>query len=115
MEIILVTGANGEIGHGLIPKLAEKKHKVVALDVADLDESLKPYTAEFIKGSVLEKNILESLFTKYQFSEVFHLAALLSTSAEKTPENAQAVNAGGTATLLDVVNKFARKEKREIK
>jgi threonine 3-dehydrogenase len=115
METILVTGANGEIGHGLIPELAKEKQKVIALDVSDLDEMLKPFVSEFVKASVLQKSILEDMFKKYHFSTVYHMAALLSTAAEKDPEKAQVVNSGGTATLLDVTNKSARAEKKEIK
>jgi len=37
-EVILVTGANGEVGHGLIPALAKlKKYDLVALDIRELD------------------------------------------------------------------------------
>ncbi len=38
-EVILITGANGEIGHGLIDFLTDKKDAfVIALDVQPLDE-----------------------------------------------------------------------------
>ena len=35
-EVILITGANGEIGHGLIRYLAEKKKTIIALDLNPL-------------------------------------------------------------------------------
>ena len=40
-EMVLITGANGEIGHGLITHLGEKAEiGIVAIDVQPLDESL---------------------------------------------------------------------------
>ena len=42
-EVALVTGANGEVGHGLISHLGRAgKARVVAIDLQPLDESLKP-------------------------------------------------------------------------
>ena len=41
-EVVLITGANGEIGHGLITHLAGLENiQIVALDVQPLDEALK--------------------------------------------------------------------------
>ena len=43
-EVVLITGANGEIGHGLISHMANNKNiNVIALDVQPLDEELKPH------------------------------------------------------------------------
>ncbi len=42
-EVVLITGANGEIGHGLITHLGKTgQSKVIAIDVQPLDESLLP-------------------------------------------------------------------------
>ena len=49
-KVILITGANGEIGHGLIKKIGnEKRAKIVALDLKPLDESLIPFCDRFIQ------------------------------------------------------------------
>ena len=40
-DVVLITGANGEIGHGLINHLFTENIKIVALDVAPLDKCLK--------------------------------------------------------------------------
>lgn len=115
-NIYLVTGANGEVGHVLIPELAKIKNaEILALDVNDPDPSLTPFVKKFIKASVLQKSVLIDMFNKNKITEIFHLAGILSTGAEKTPEKAQVVNSGGTATLLEVSNSFAQKEKRAIK
>ena len=40
------------------------------------------------------------LLAMYEMTEIYHLAALLSTRAEFTPETAHEVNVGGTINLL---------------
>jgi len=116
MENILITGANGEVGHGLIPKLSKLGWgKAIALDQNVLDEALKPFIAEFIQGSILQESHIASVLTKHKVSTIFHLAAILSTGAEKHPQIAQEINAQGTALALEAANAVAQKEKRIIK
>ena len=53
-EVVLITGANGEIGHGLIAHLGQRGDtRVLALDVAPIDEALRPYCERFIQGDIL--------------------------------------------------------------
>jgi threonine 3-dehydrogenase len=41
-KVVLITGANGEMGHGLIQYMAEHTDcNIVALDVVPLDKSLR--------------------------------------------------------------------------
>jgi threonine 3-dehydrogenase len=114
-ETILVTGANGEVGHGLIPELAKKGHSIIALDANDLDQTLMPSVKEFIKASVTQKDVVRLLIKENKVTTIFHLAAILSTSAEKDPVKAQEVNAGGSASVLEAANSVATEEDRVIK
>ncbi len=43
--VIFITGAGGEIGHGLITRLAETGRPIVTLDLAPLDSTLAPLVA----------------------------------------------------------------------
>ena len=105
--VVLVTGANGEIGHALIARLAARgSHPVVALDLNPLDRALAPLVAREFTGSTLDRNLLERILAEFEVDLVFHLAALLSTRAEFTPVTAHQVNVEGTLNLLE----FARKE-----
>jgi nucleoside-diphosphate-sugar epimerase len=116
METVLITGANGEVGHGLIPKLAKSKDTtVIALDLNEIDDELKPFVHESVVADILDATILENIISEHPISTVFHLAAMLSTSAEKNPERAHNVNVNGTSSLLSAVNRAASKEKRVIK
>lgn len=101
-RIILITGANGEVGHGLIERVAaESAHPpVVALDINALDRALRPLVSRYIVGDILDQKLLETLSTEYEIDAIFHLAALLSTSSEFHPENAHRVNVQGTVNLL---------------
>jgi threonine 3-dehydrogenase len=115
MADVLVTGANGEVGHAIIPKLAEQGKTITALDINDLDKSLIPSVKTFVKGSVLDKKTLNALLNKLKIDTVYHLAAILSTSAENNPEKAHIVNVGGTSTLLEALNNYASKNKTALK
>ncbi len=100
-EVVLITGANGEIGHGLITHLGkEGKVDIVALDVQPLDESLRPYCLRAIQGDILDGMLLGRLVAEFEIRTIYHLASILSTKAEYNPEAAHKVNVEGTLNLL---------------
>ncbi|MEW6179579.1 MAG: NAD-dependent epimerase/dehydratase family protein [Chloroflexota bacterium] len=100
-EVVLITGANGEIGHGLITHLGkEGKVDIVALDVQPLDESLRPYCLRAIQGDILDGMLLGRLVAEFEIRTIYHLASILSTKAEYNPETAHKVNVEGTLNLL---------------
>jgi nucleoside-diphosphate-sugar epimerase len=97
----LITGANGEMGHGLIEQLAtEGSHNIIAMDVRPIDESLRPKCSMTVVGDILDGRLLDRLQSEFEIHSIFHLAALLSTRAEFTPEAAHKVNVEGTMLLL---------------
>ncbi len=76
MSNILVTGGAGFIGAHVAEHLVQLGHKVVVLD--DLSGGFienVPKGAEFIHGTILDERLLKTLFEKYQFEFVYHLAA----------------------------------------
>ena len=62
-KIILITGANGEVGHGLIRHMAEVggMPPVVVLDIRGLDEAIRPMVYETKVGDILDTAMLETL------------------------------------------------------
>lgn len=99
--VVLVTGANGEMGHGLIERLAELGHQdILAVDLQPLDEDLTRHCKATFVGSILDQHLMERIVSQYEVREIYHLAALLSTRAEFTPETAHEVNVEGTLALL---------------
>lgn len=97
-NMILVTGANGEIGHALLRAL--DTDRIVALDIRPLDPSLSGYCREFIQGDVRDKTLFERLAQRLSVDRIFHLAAVLSTHAEQDPVAAHNVNVDGTLNVL---------------
>ncbi len=98
---VLVTGAGGEIGHGLITRLAGTGRPIVTIDIAPLEPSLARLVRREFTGSITDSRLLERVLAEFEVDLVFHLAALLSTRSEFTPVTAHDVNVEGTLTLLE--------------
>lgn len=112
---VLITGAGGEIGHGLIARLsADRSRAIITLDVNPLDSALTPRISREYTGSILDRGLLERLLAEYQVELVFHLAALLSTRSEITPVTAHQVNVEGTLNLLEFAQKEAESHGRPV-
>jgi threonine 3-dehydrogenase len=99
-RLALVTGAAGEMGHLLIPALRQRGFEVVTVDLQSLSTELARSCRECVDASILDDRAMHKLFAKYRFSHVFHLAAILSTKAEKDPGLAHRVNVEGTFGLF---------------
>lgn len=113
--VIFVTGAGGEIGHGLIERLAGTGRPIVTLDLAPLDAGLARLVQREFLGSILDAGLLERILAEFEVDLVFHLAALLSTRAEFTPVRAHEVNVQGTLTLLEFAQKEAESHGRPVR
>ena len=115
-QSILITGANGEIGHGLINALNKQgKKNILALDLHPLSSKVEGYVQESLVGNILDKNLLEQLNSDYEITTIFHLAALLSTRAEFSPRMAHEVNVTGTLNLLSLAIDQAKSQGNSVK
>ncbi|MEO7274955.1 MAG: NAD-dependent epimerase/dehydratase family protein [Vicinamibacterales bacterium] len=113
--VVLITGANGEIGHGLIDRLAERADRaIVTLDLAPLDRTIAKKVGREMTGSILDRGVLERILAEFQVELIFHLAALLSTRSEFTPITAHEVNVGGTLNLLEFAQHEAESHGRPV-
>ncbi|MBX3356024.1 MAG: NAD-dependent epimerase/dehydratase family protein [Phycisphaeraceae bacterium] len=110
-----MSGAGGEMGHGLLHALAERGRGIVAIDVRELDPAFRSLCRETIAGDIRDPSLLERLLAAYEIDEIYHLAALLSTRGEFAPETAHAVNVGGTLNLLHLAAEQARTHGRAVK
>ncbi len=105
--VVLITGASGEIGHGLIESLAgDGSRQIITLDLRSLEPAIGAKVQHQYSGSILDTDLLERILAEYEVDLVFHLAALLSTRSEFTPTTAHTVNVDGTLKMLE----FAQKE-----
>lgn len=78
---ILVTGGAGFIASHLIDRLLNEGHAVVAYDNLSLGREsniahhFDDAAFTFVKGDILDADLLDSVFEKHKFDFVFHLAA----------------------------------------
>jgi nucleoside-diphosphate-sugar epimerase len=112
--VVLITGAGGEIGHGLIARLAAGERPVITLDVNPLEPSLARLVQREFTGSILDHALLERIMSEFEIDAVFHLAALLSTRSEFTPVTAHQVNVEGTLSLLEFAQHEAESHGRPV-
>ena len=113
---VLITGANGEMGHGLITRLAERDDvEIVALDLRPLDAKLHSMVTTHVLGDILDARLLERLVSEFEVHVIFHLAALLSTRSEFSPEAAHEVNVQGTINLLRMATQQAKSHGERVK
>jgi len=116
MQTILITGGAGFIGSNFIPFFLEanSNFKVVNLDLltyaGDLQnlkgvEGSSRYT--FVKGDICDRNLVESLFQKYNFNGVIHFAAESHVdNSIKKPDAFVKTNVFGTFNVLDVARNY---------
>lgn len=101
-KVTLITGASGEVGTALVERLAaEGNRRILAMDVHPEPDSIKGMST-FLQADILDKNLFSRLVAEYEIETIYHLAALLSTRAEFTPETAHKVNVEGTMMLLQL-------------
>ncbi len=77
--VVLITGAGGEIGHGLVTRLSASGSLIITLDVSPLDATLAPLVTREVAGSSTDLGVLDRVLAEFEVDRVFHLAALLWT------------------------------------
>ena len=108
---ILVTGGAGFVGSHLVDKLLEENHEVTVLDLWESQDIIRHNENplyHFVKGSVLDDNILPSLAKNKD--RIVHMAAILGTSESITTydvEQVALVNVVGTIRIFKAARKFS--------
>jgi nucleoside-diphosphate-sugar epimerase len=103
-EKILVIGSSGQIGGELVEGLRTiyGQESVVASDIKDLDNDALITAAPYETLNVLDKNRIFEIVQKYEITQIYLLAALLSATAEKNPMFAWDLNMNGLFNVLDL-------------
>ncbi len=104
MKNILVIGATGQIGSELTMALRQRygSDQVIAGGHTKSPSDRLRDTGPFVVADCLDSQSIASIIKKYQIDTIYHLAALLSATAEKKPELAWQVNMQGLINILDV-------------
>src|SRR5574339_755405 len=112
-SLVLVTGACGEIGQALVQGLSQKGgYRIVTSDLTPLPDSIKNISSEHVQGDLVYK---VKTFYDYDFDEIFHLAASLSSKAEVASEEAHRINVEGTMQLLMLAAYRSEKYHKSVK
>ncbi|MEQ8324091.1 MAG: NAD-dependent epimerase/dehydratase family protein [Vicingaceae bacterium] len=100
MRKILVIGCLGQVGSELTEALRKKlgDDNVIGSDIRKPEKSDGPFEVL----DVLDKESMKDIILKYQVSEVYNLAALLSATAEKNIEFAWKLNMEGLFHTLNL-------------
>ncbi len=115
---ILVTGAGGEMGHSLLEAFAARfggSREIVAMDVRELDARQASHASACYACDVSDPAAIDEICQKHDVSEVWHLAALLSTRGERSPELALKANVMGSANLLKLAADSAARRGTPVK
>ncbi len=99
-DTILVIGACGQIGSELTMSLRKIYKDVIAADLKEPGSEVRD-SGLFIRLDVLNKPSLYETVKKYNITQIYHLAAILSATGEKNPELAWRVNMKGLRQVLD--------------
>jgi len=107
-EKILVIGASGQIGVELTLALRKiyGNANVVASDLREQNPLLIG-TGPYVSMDVMNKEMLHVQVIRQGFTQIYHLAAILSATGEKNPSLAWHLNMQGLLNVLDI----AREEK----
>lgn len=97
---ILVIGACGQVGTELVENLAELfgPENVIASDIREETN----FQVKYLKLDVMDRESLKNVVLENKITEVYHLAALLSATAEKNPEFGWKLNMDGLFSILDL-------------
>jgi nucleoside-diphosphate-sugar epimerase len=111
----LVTGANGEMGHLLLPALRDRGYQLVALDLRPPAPAVAACCRKTVVGSVVDSALMADLFREHTPDVVFHLAALLSSKAERDPDLAHEINVSATLELFRLCRERARVSGHDVR
>ncbi|MEM7647285.1 MAG: SDR family oxidoreductase [Pseudomonadota bacterium] len=111
-KTVLVTGGAGYVGSGVIAHLLENNFHVVCADKLLFGgESLVPYfknpNFNFSLCDLTDKEATTSLFRKFSFYGIVHLAAIVGDPAcKREPEVARATNLDASIHLMNCAKEF---------
>jgi nucleoside-diphosphate-sugar epimerase len=99
-EMILVTGATGQIGTVLSEALRAEygQDNVLATDIKKPDQQ----TGLFEMLDILNTQRIKEIVEDYKVTTIYHLAAILSASGEWNPQKTWNVNMNGLLSILEL-------------
>jgi nucleoside-diphosphate-sugar epimerase len=108
LRAILVTGALGQIGSELVPALRRRygNDGVVASDLRMMPPAASDAAGLHEHLDCTDPQQLLELVRRYDVGTIYHLAALLSATAEAKPQVAWNLNMGSLYNVLEVARQY---------
>ena len=100
MKRILVTGAAGQVGTELVPALRASYGEDNVL-ASDLKPAVQD-TGHYVQLDCMDAKALGEVASRHRVDTIYHLAAILSATAEQAPQQAYAVNMGTMMNVLEL-------------
>ncbi len=103
-DIILITGASGQIGSVLTDELRNKfgAEQVIATDI----RQNRTGNGLFEQLDITDSKRLGDIIERYGVSQIYHLVAILSAKGETNPRRTWDINIGGLLNVLDAARDF---------
>ena len=100
---ILIIGSSGQIGTALVIKLRKMygNDNVIASDIRPSSNEVMN-SGPFEELDILDEQLLREIVKKYQITQVYLLAALLSATSEKNIELGWELNMRSHSHVLDL-------------
>ena len=98
--MILVTGANGQIGTVLTEALRASfgEDQVLATDI----KKPEGHTGPFEMLDILNTQRIVEIIDDYNITTIYHLAAILSANGEWNPQKTWNINLNGSLSILEI-------------
>lgn len=100
---ILVIGANGQLG-SVLTRALQKKYTIENVIASDLREN-DDYKGIFEVIDATDKNRIQEVVERYNITQIYHLAAILSAKGEETPLATWDINMKTLFNVLEVSRK----------
>ncbi len=99
--MILITGANGQIGVDLTETLSARHgaDRLLATDLRPPQADPPPVPFEVL--DVTDERAVERLLDRHEFTQIIHLAGILSATGQQYPDLCWSVNVTGLKHMLD--------------
>ena len=107
MKKILVTGATGQIGTELVPALRSRygNENITACGHQRTPPLNLQQAGPYLNLDIRDQTALDQIVADHKIDTIFHLASLLSATAEEKPQLAWEINMGGLINVLEVARK----------
>lgn len=100
---VLITGGTGNLGSRLAIPLVQRGDRVVAFDIRAEPHfnSAEFREAQVVVGDLADRHRVLGVVREHNIETIFHLGAVLSSSAEENPYDAWRANMDGMVNVLD--------------